>query len=57
MPTVTLIMTLLQLFKVIDNEMGIAISSAIDTFLGAIVVVAKQLYDEKHKKKKNKKGE
>ncbi len=49
-PTCTLIMTLLQIFGIIDNEKGILVSSAIDTFLGAIVVVAKQLYDEKHKK-------
>lgn len=48
-PTCTLIMALLQAFDVIDNETGVAIASAIDTFLGAIVVVAKQIYDEKNK--------
>lgn len=48
-PVVTLIIALLQAFDVIDNEIGIAISSAIDTFLGAIVVVAKQIYDSKNK--------
>lgn len=48
-PICTLIMALLQAFDVIDNETGIAIASAIDTFLGAIVVVAKQIYDGKNK--------
>lgn len=48
-PVVTLIIALLQAFDIIDNEIGIAISSAIDTFLGAIVVVAKQIYDNKNK--------
>lgn len=54
-PIVTLIMALLQAFDVIDNETGIAVASAIDTFLGAIVVVAKQIYDDKKKKEKKKK--
>lgn len=54
-PIVTLIMALLQAFDIIDNETGIAIASAIDTFLGAIVVVAKQIYDDKQKKEKKKK--
>lgn len=53
-PTITLIISLLQAFKIIDNELGILIASAIDTFLGSIVVVAKKIYDEKHPKKKNK---
>lgn len=48
-PIVTLVMALLQAFDVIDNETGVAIASAIDTFLGAIVVVAKQIYDGKNK--------
>lgn len=48
-PVVTLIISLLQAFDIVDNEIGIAISSAIDTFLGAIVVVAKQIYDSKNK--------
>ena len=48
-PICTLIMALLQAFDVIDNETGVAIASAIDTFLGAIVVVAKQIYDSKNK--------
>lgn len=48
-PIVTLVMALLQAFDVIDNETGVAIASAIDTFLGAIVVVAKQIYDSKNK--------
>lgn len=47
-PTCTLIMALLQAFDVLDNETGIAVASAIDTFLGAIVVVAKQIYDGKN---------
>lgn len=54
-PIVTLIMALLQAFDIVDNETGIAIASAIDTFLGAIVVVAKQIYDDKQKKEKKKK--
>lgn len=54
-PIVTLIMALLQAFDIVDNETGIAIASAIDTFLGAIVVVAKQIYDDKKKKEKKKK--
>ena len=48
-PVVTLIIALLKAFDIVDNEIGIAISSAIDTFLGAIVVVAKQIYDSKNK--------
>lgn len=47
-PTCTLIMALLQAFDILDNETGIAVASAIDTFLGAIVVVAKQIYDSKN---------
>ena len=46
---IVLIISLLQTFGVIDNEIGISIASAIDTFLGAIVVVAKQIYDSKNK--------
>jgi small basic protein len=45
-PVVTLVISLLQTFDVIDSEIGISIASAIDTFLGAIVVVAKQIYDK-----------
>lgn len=48
-PVIVLIISLLQTFDVIDNEIGISIASAIDTFLGAIVVVAKQIYDNKNK--------
>ena len=52
-PTITLIMSLLQVFKIIDNEQGILIASAIDTFLGSIVVVARKIYnDDKNKRKK-----
>ena len=47
-PVIVLIISLLQTFGVIDNEIGISIASAIDTFLGAIVVVAKQIYDGKN---------
>lgn len=54
-PIVTLIMTILQALKIIDNEVGILIASAIDTFLGSIVVVAKKIYDEDRKKHKKKK--
>lgn len=54
-PIVTLIMTILQALKIIDNEVGILIASAIDTFLGSIVVVAKKIYDEDKKKNKKKK--
>lgn len=53
-PIVTLVMALLQAFDVIDNETGVAIASAIDTFLGAIVVVARKIYNEDKKKKKKK---
>jgi len=54
-PIVTLIMTILQALKIIDNEVGILIASAIDTFLGSIVVVAKKIYDEDKKNNKKKK--
>ena len=54
-PIVTLIMTILQALKIVDNEVGILIASAIDTFLGSIVVVAKKIYDEDRKKNKKKK--
>lgn len=54
-PIVTLIMTILQALKIVDNEVGILIASAIDTFLGSIVVVAKKIYDEDKKKNKKKK--
>lgn len=47
-PIVTLVLSLLTTFKVIDNDISISIASAIDTFLGAIVVVAKQIYDGKN---------
>ena len=53
-PICTLIMALLQAFDVIDNETGVAIASAIDTFLGAIVVVARKIYNEDKKKRKKK---
>lgn len=53
-PTITLIMSLLQAFKIIDNELGILIASAIDTFLGSIVVVARKIYNDDKKKRKNK---
>lgn len=54
-PTITLIISLLQTFGVIDNEIGISIASAIDTFLGAIVMVAKQIYDQKNERDNGKK--
>lgn len=47
-PICTLIMALLQAFDILDNETGVAVASAIDTFLGAIVVVTKQIYDSKN---------
>ena len=47
-PVVTLVLSLLTTFDVIDSEISISIASAIDTFLGAIVVVAKQIYDGKN---------
>ena len=56
-PTCTLIMTILQIFGIIDNEKGILVSSAIDTFLGSIVVVARKIYNDdksKHQKKTKK---
>lgn len=48
-PICTLIIALLQAFGVIENELGVAIASAVDTFLGTIVIVAKQIYDSKEK--------
>ena len=53
-PVVTLIMSILQALGKIDNEAGILISSAIDTFLGSIVVVARKIYNEDKKKRKKK---
>lgn len=53
-PVVTLIMSILQALGKIDNEVGILISSAIDTFLGSIVVVARKIYNEDKKKRKKK---
>lgn len=50
-PTCTLIIALLSIFGVVDNDKGILITSAIDTFLGAVVTIAKKLYDEKEDKK------
>lgn len=53
-PVVTLVMSILQATGKVDNEAGILIASAIDTFLGSIVVVAKKIYDEDKKKAKKK---
>lgn len=53
-PVVTLIMSILQALGKIDNEVGILISSAIDTFLGSIVVAARKIYNEDKKKRKKK---
>lgn len=46
-PVITFIISILCTFKVIDNEIAISISSAVDTLLGALVIVAKQIYDSK----------
>ena len=51
-PITTLVISILCSLKIIDNDIAISISSAIDTFLGAIVVVAKQIYDSKKAKNK-----
>lgn len=55
-PCVTLIIALLGSFKVIDSETAVSISSAIDTFLGAIVVISKQIYDNNKATKKTTKN-
>lgn len=55
-PITTFVISILCSFKIIDNDIAISISSAIDTFLGAIVVVAKQIYDNKNSGKKNTKN-
>lgn len=55
-PFTTLVISVLCSFKIIDNDIAISISSAIDTFLGAIVVVAKQIYDNNNTQKKNTKN-
>lgn len=53
-PFITLILSLLCAFKVIDNQISVAIAGAFDTFLGAIVVIAKEIYDNKKKTTKKK---
>lgn len=55
-PVTTLVIALLGSFKVIDSDTAVSISSAIDTFLGAIVVVSKQIYDNKKATKKTTKN-
>lgn len=55
-PITTLIIALLGSFKVIDSDTAVSISSAVDTFLGAIVIVAKQIYDNNNTKKKSTKN-
>jgi len=52
-PFTTLVIALLGSFKVIDSETAVSISSAIDTFLGAIVVISKQIYDNNNAQKKS----
>ena len=47
-PVIILVMSLLNIFGVVENEMSIAIMSAIETFLGSIVMVAKKIYDGKN---------
>ena len=48
-PIIILIMAILNIFKVIDNEVSIAIMSAIETSLGTMVVISKMIYDGKNK--------
>lgn len=55
-PFTTLVIALLGSFKVIDSETAVSISSAIDTFLGAIVVISKQIYESKKATKKTTKN-
>lgn len=54
-PFTTLIIALLQALKIVESDIAIAISSAVDTFLGAIVIASKQIYDENKAKSKSKK--
>ena len=55
-PTIILIMSLLNIFGVVDNEISIAVVGAIELFLGSIVKVAKKIYDDKNKKQKKTKS-
>lgn len=50
MPIITLIITLLNIFGVINNEIAPLISTAFDVCLGGIVMAAKKIYDEKKAK-------
>lgn len=54
-PIIILIMSLLNIFGVVDNEVSIAIASAIELFLGSMVKVAKKIYDDKNKEQEKKK--
>lgn len=55
-PFITLVLSILCAFEIIDNSISVAIAGAFDTFLGAIVVVAKKIYDNKNSEKKNTKN-
>jgi len=52
-PLCTFVVSILGIFHIIDNDIAVALSSAVDIFLGALVTVAKKLYDEKHAKSTN----
>lgn len=51
-PLCTFIIAVLGIFNVVDNKIAVMLASAVDTLLGGIVTIAKQLYDEKHTKVK-----
>ena len=51
-PLCTFVISILSILNIVNNEIAVMLTSAIDVFLGAIVTIAKQLYDEKHAKTK-----
>lgn len=51
-PLCTFIIAVLGIFNVVDNKIAIMLTSAVDTLLGGIVTIAKQLYDDKNAKQK-----
>lgn len=50
MPIITLVITLLNIFGVINSEIAPLISTAFNVCLGGIVMQAKKIYDEKKAK-------
>lgn len=51
-PLCTFVISILGILNIVDNNIAVMLASAVDVFLGAIVTIAKQLYDEKHAKAK-----